>query len=279
MRFRGSLDEHDPSDKPQNKRRKKLTGDVPADSLESLQERLWAESTAGGRRAILLLLQGIDTAGKGGVTNHVVGVCKPIGVQYTAFKKPTDEELRHDFLWRIRPHVPHPGVIGVFDRSHYEDVLVPLVHELLPASEIDARYRQIAEFEASLVASEVDGGQVLPAHLERACSVSVCWRGSSDPDKHWKFQRVRHRRAGALAALLGRVRRDAAADVHRRRAVVRRPGRSQEVPELGGRPRSCWRRCGTWTRSTRVRTSTSRPSAPASTPDARPCVPPLTSRP
>ena len=187
LRFRGSLADHDSSDKPQNKRRKKLSGDVPADSLESLQERLWAESTAGGRRAILLLLQGIDTSGKGGVTNHVVGVCKPIGVQYTAFKKPTDEELRHDFLWRIRPHVPRPGVIGVFDRSHYEDVIVPLVHDLLPAAEIDERYRQIAEFEASLVASEVTVVKCF-LHISNEVQRERLLARLDKPDKHWKFQ-------------------------------------------------------------------------------------------
>src|SRR5436305_10717592 len=76
------------------------------DETRGLQERLWAEATAGGRRSVLLVLQGMDTSGKGGVTEHVVGAFGPIGVDYTAFKKPTEEELAHDFLWRVRSRLP-----------------------------------------------------------------------------------------------------------------------------------------------------------------------------
>src|SRR4051812_14908210 len=123
---------YDSSDRPlaTADKNSKLRNDV--DAMRALQDKLWAESTAGGTRSVLLVLQGIDTAGKGGVTEHVVGAFGPIGVQYTAFKKPTDEERQHDFLWRVRKRLPPPGVIGVFDRSHYEDVLVVRVHELVP---------------------------------------------------------------------------------------------------------------------------------------------------
>src|SRR6266545_6016316 len=107
--------------------------------LAAAQERLWAE----GQRSVLLVLQGIDTAGKGGVVEHVVGLFGPAGVKITAFKKPTPEELAHHFLWRIRRALPGPGVIGVFDRSHYEDVLVPRVHELVPEAEWQRRYDEI----------------------------------------------------------------------------------------------------------------------------------------
>src|SRR3954466_8397513 len=91
--------------------------------VAELQERLYAEGATGGRRRVLLVLQGMDTSGKGGVVRHGVSAVQPQGVQYTAFKRPTPEELRHSFLWRVRRALPDPGLIGVFDRSHYEDVL------------------------------------------------------------------------------------------------------------------------------------------------------------
>jgi PPK2 family polyphosphate:nucleotide phosphotransferase len=157
-----------------------------ARDLPGLQERLWAESTAGGARRVLLVLQGIDTAGKGGVTEHGVGMCGPIGVQYTAFKKPTPEELEHDFLWRIRPKLPGPGVIGVFDRSHYEDVLVPRVHRLIPDSELATRYDQINEFEAELAAA---GTTVIKCYLHISYDTQRerLLARLDKPDKQWKF--------------------------------------------------------------------------------------------
>jgi PPK2 family polyphosphate:nucleotide phosphotransferase len=156
------------------------------DLMRALQDRLWAESTAGSKRSLLLVLQGIDTAGKGGVTEHVVGTFGPIGVQYTAFKKPTEEELAHDFLWRIRKRLPSPGVIGVFDRSHYEDVLVVRVHELVPEKEWKARYAIINDFEAELVAA---GTTVLKCFLNISYDTQRkrLLARLDDVDKHWKF--------------------------------------------------------------------------------------------
>jgi len=154
--------------------------------LRNLQKRLWAESTAGGRRRLLLVLQGMDTAGKGGVAKHVVGTLGPIGVQYTAFKAPTEEERKHDFLWRIRRQLPPPGVIAVFDRSHYEDVLVPRVHRTIPEEEWQHRYDKINDFEAELVA----GGTTV---LKVALNVGYDKQRErllarlDDPEKHWKF--------------------------------------------------------------------------------------------
>src|SRR5919108_6229998 len=103
-----------------------------ADRLDHLQVALYAEATSGGRRAVLLVLQGMDTSGKGGVIRHVGGLVNPLGLHIAAFKKPTEEELAHPFLWRIRKEVPAPGRIGIFDRSHYEDVLVPRVEGSVP---------------------------------------------------------------------------------------------------------------------------------------------------
>lgn len=165
-------------------KRTKLTTD--AAELAELQERLWAESTAGGTRSVLLVLQGIDTAGKGGVTEHVVGMCGPIGVQYTAFKKPTKEELAHHFLWRVKKRLPPPGVIGVFDRSHYEDVLVARVHELVPEQTLTKRYDQINTFERTLVAQ---GTTVIKCflHISFDTQRERLLARLENPDKHWKF--------------------------------------------------------------------------------------------
>ena len=154
--------------------------------MANLQERLWAESTAGGQRRVLLVLQGMDTAGKGGVATHAVGVFGPIGVQYTAFKKPTKDELSHDFLWRIRRELPGPGIIGVFDRSHYEDVLAVRVHNLVPQEQWEARYDEINAFERELV----DGGTtVLKVFLNVSYDTQRdrLLRRLAHPDKHWKF--------------------------------------------------------------------------------------------
>jgi len=107
--------------------------------LAELQERLWAASRGGDARNILLVCQGMDTSGKGGIMRHVVGAVDPQGVRHTAFKAPTEEERRHDFLWRIKKAVPRPGEIGVFDRSHYEDVLIVRVHDLVPRATWEKR--------------------------------------------------------------------------------------------------------------------------------------------
>ena len=160
--------------------------DHDLEQLQGLQERLWAESTAGGQRRVLLVLQGMDTAGKGGVVTHAVGVFGPIGVEYSAFKKPTEEERAHDFLWRIRKRLPGPGKIGVFDRSHYEDVLVVRVHDLVPKAEWEARYDTINAFEQELV----DGGTTVLKvflHVSYEKQRERLLRRLARPDKHWKF--------------------------------------------------------------------------------------------
>jgi PPK2 family polyphosphate:nucleotide phosphotransferase len=177
---------YDSAAQPMQPGKKQLAKLSSAEDLPGLQERLWAEATAGGERRILLVLQGIDTAGKGGVTEHVVGLCGPIGVQYTGFKKPTPEEAAHDFLWRIRQKLPGPGVIGVFDRSHYEDVLVPRVHRLIPESEWEARYARINEFEAEIAAA---GTTVLKCflHISYDTQRERLLARLDNPDKHWKF--------------------------------------------------------------------------------------------
>jgi PPK2 family polyphosphate:nucleotide phosphotransferase len=119
--------------------------------LAELQERLTAAARGDSKRSALLIVQGMDTSGKGGILKHVVGACDPEGVRVTAFKQPTKEELQHDFLWRIRRALPADGKLGVFDRSHYEDVLVVRVHDLVPRATWSRRYATINRFEQRLV--------------------------------------------------------------------------------------------------------------------------------
>src|SRR2546421_2823157 len=117
------------------------------DELFELHERLYAER----KRSLLVVLQGMDTAGKDGTVTHVVRNFNPQGVLITPFKAPTPEEKRHGFLWRIRRRLPEPGFIAIFNRSHYEDVLIARVHDLAPPQVIARRYRQINQFEKELV--------------------------------------------------------------------------------------------------------------------------------
>ena len=156
------------------------------DELADLQERLWAEGRAGGNRRILLVLQGMDTSGKGGTLRHTVGLVDPQGVRITSFKAPTDEELAHDFLWRIRKALPGPGYVGVFDRSHYEDVLIARVRELAPAEEIERRYGAINDFEQELVA---EGTTIIKCmlHISADEQKERLLARLDDPAKHWKF--------------------------------------------------------------------------------------------
>jgi PPK2 family polyphosphate:nucleotide phosphotransferase len=151
-----SLDDVDPRSTPGFGRRKargQRTLEGMAPLLADRQERLYAESKEGGTRSLLLVVQGMDTSGKGGIMRHVVGQLDPQGVRYTAFKAPTPEEKRHDFLWRIRKGLPEPGHVGVFDRSHYEDVLIVRVHDLVPKAVWADRYALINEFEREVVGS------------------------------------------------------------------------------------------------------------------------------
>ena len=155
--------------------------------LNDLQERLFAaHHDEDSGPAVLLVLQAMDTAGKGGIVRHVVGAVDPQGVELAAFKKPTEEELAHDFLWRIRPRVPGPGMIGVFDRSHYEDVLIGRVRELADETEIERRYTAINDFEAELIAAGVRIVKVM-LHISPDEQKERLAERLERPDKHWKY--------------------------------------------------------------------------------------------
>jgi PPK2 family polyphosphate:nucleotide phosphotransferase len=154
--------------------------------LDDLQERLYAESTAGGARALLLVVQGMDTSGKGGITRHVVGSVDPQGVRHTAFKAPTKEEQEHPFLWRIHNALPRPGQIGVFDRSHYEDVLIARVHNLVPPATWGRRYGQINTFEQTVIQAGTTIVKVM-LHISSDEQKARLTERLERPDKHWKY--------------------------------------------------------------------------------------------
>ena len=156
------------------------------DTLGELQEKLFAEGRSGGTRSVLLVLQGMDTSGKGGMVRHVLGLVDPQGVHHTAFGVPTEQERSHHYLWRIDRALPPAGKIGVFDRSHYEDVLVVRVRSFVDESVWSARYDEINAWEqrrvdegthivkCALLVSPQQQLKRLAERLER-------------PDKHWKY--------------------------------------------------------------------------------------------
>ena len=154
--------------------------------LAGLQEMLYADGKGGSNRSLLLVLQGMDTAGKGSIVKKVLSGTNPMAIRYTGFGPPTEEERSHHFLWRINNALPPAGHIGVFDRSHYEDVLVVRVHELVPREVWEGRYDEINTFEKELVESGTTLVKVamfvsldeqkrrLAERLER-------------PDRYWKY--------------------------------------------------------------------------------------------
>ncbi|MFN8147505.1 MAG: PPK2 family polyphosphate kinase [Candidatus Nanopelagicales bacterium] len=156
------------------------------DELAEMQERLYAEGVGGGQRSLLLLLQGMDTSGKDGSVRRVVGSMNPAGVRITSFKKPTDEELAHDFLWRIDKALPPAGHVGVFNRSQYEDVLVVRVHDLVPESEWSTRYDRINEFERRVVDAGTHLVKVM-LHISKAEQKERLAERLEDPTKYWKY--------------------------------------------------------------------------------------------
>jgi PPK2 family polyphosphate:nucleotide phosphotransferase len=154
--------------------------------LSDLQEKLYASGVTGDRRSVLLVLQGMDSSGKGGTVRHVIGQVDPQGCAVTAFKAPTAEELAHDFLWRVRQRLPGPGILGVFDRSQYEDVLIVRVHELVPRATWARRYSTINRFEARLAEQGIQMIKVF-LHISKEEQRQRLIARLDDPTKHWKF--------------------------------------------------------------------------------------------
>jgi PPK2 family polyphosphate:nucleotide phosphotransferase len=157
-----------------------------APRLSTLQEQLYAEGRTGGTRRVLLVLQGMDTSGKGGTVRHVVGQVDPAGLRIASFKRPTPEELSHDFLWRIRARLPGPGELGVFDRSHYEDVVTVRVLGSADRRTWTRRYGSIRRFEEQLAT----GGTTIVKcflHVSPDEQRARLLARLDDPTKHWKY--------------------------------------------------------------------------------------------
>jgi PPK2 family polyphosphate:nucleotide phosphotransferase len=154
-----------------------------AEAIDALQDRLYAE----GSRALLVILQGIDTSGKDGTIKKVFNAAGALGVSVTAFRKPSEEELAHDYLWRAHLACPRRGYIGIFNRSHYEDVLVAKVRKVVPAKVIDRRYEEINAFEKMLT----DNGITILKFMlviSKAEQKQRLQERLDNPKKQWKFQ-------------------------------------------------------------------------------------------
>lgn len=151
--------------------------------LELLQELLYAE----GKHRVLVVLQGMDTSGKGGTIKHVFEGVNPSGVRVASFKAPTAEERSRDFLWRIHKHVPGSGELVIFDRSHYEDVLIVRVHSLVPEEIWKRRYDQINSFERMLAES---GTTIVKffLHIDKDEQKERLQARIDNPEKNWKFR-------------------------------------------------------------------------------------------
>ncbi len=153
-----------------------------ADRLHELQERLWVEKT----RSLLVVLQAMDTGGKDGTVEHVFRTMNPQGLQVTAFRKPTEEELRHDFLWRIEKALPPPGELMIFVRSHYEDVLIVRVHDLVPEKVWSKRYETINEWERKVAEAGTTFVKFF-LHISYEEQRERLLARLDEPDKRWKF--------------------------------------------------------------------------------------------
>ncbi|HEX4573055.1 MAG TPA: polyphosphate kinase 2 family protein [Dongiaceae bacterium] len=150
--------------------------------MAKMQSLLYAEK----KRSVLIVLQALDAGGKDGTVNHVFSVLNPQGARVVGFKQPTSEELAHDFLWRVHPHVPIKGEITIFNRSHYEDVLVTRVHKLIDKETWEDRYRRIRAFEELLAHN---GTHILKffLHISAEEQLARFAQRLEDPQRNWKI--------------------------------------------------------------------------------------------
>jgi PPK2 family polyphosphate:nucleotide phosphotransferase len=165
-----------------NKKEAQKRTEKNLERLHTLQEMLYAQD----KHALLIVLQAMDGGGKDGTIEHVAGAFNPQGVTVTPFKVPTEEELAHDFLWRVHPHTPQRGMIGIFNRSHYEDVLIVRVKGLVPEAVWQKRYAHINHFERLLA----DGGVTIVKfflHISKAEQAKRLRERQHTPEKQWKF--------------------------------------------------------------------------------------------
>lgn len=181
---RVKLKEHDPRDSSlfDDEQKTKIETTALAQEIDVLQDKLYAE----GSRALLVVLQGTDTSGKDGTIRGVFSATGPLGISVTAFGPPTKTELAHDYLWRVHAACPRRGAIGIFNRSHYEDVLIARVRKLAPKEAIEQRYEQINAFEKMLTEN---GTTILKfmLHISKDEQKERLQERLNDPHKHWKF--------------------------------------------------------------------------------------------
>ena len=179
-----NLAKHDPRDDSAFDNKDEAKAEVAGDAvaIDALQDRLYAE----GKRALLVVLQGIDCAGKDGTVRAVFNTCGPIGVKVSSFKAPTPDELAHDYLWRVHQVCPPKGFIGIFNRSHYEDVLVVKVKKFAAPEDIERRYHEINHFEKHLVQN---GTTILKfmLHISKDEQADRLRDRIAKPEKRWKF--------------------------------------------------------------------------------------------
>ncbi|HTN96619.1 MAG TPA: PPK2 family polyphosphate kinase [Nordella sp.] len=179
-----SLAKIDPRDESAFGSKEKAKAEIAndAEAINQLQDCLFAE----GRRSLLVVLQGMDCSGKDGTVRAVFNTCGPIGVEVTPFKVPSEEERAHDFIWRAHKAAPPKGIIGIFNRSHYEDVLVVKVRKLAKPEDIERRYEEINNFEKLL---SDNGTRILKfmLHISKDEQAERLRERVTDPKKHWKF--------------------------------------------------------------------------------------------
>jgi PPK2 family polyphosphate:nucleotide phosphotransferase len=170
------------SDKAGDKAKDALTLEKLATEINALQDILHAQ----GKHKILLILQGMDASGKDGTVRHVFSECDPLGIRLASFKGPTPEELAHDYLWRVHKQVPQKGEIVIFNRSHYEDVLIVKVHDWIDEAECKRRFAQINDFERLLTET---GTVIIKCflHISKAEQKLRMQERLDDPTKTWKF--------------------------------------------------------------------------------------------
>jgi PPK2 family polyphosphate:nucleotide phosphotransferase len=183
---RVSLKDYDPADTGPYRSEEEVQGRLEdlCHEMAKLQSVFYADR----RFALLIILQGMDASGKDGTIKHVMSGLNPLGIRVVAFKAPTDEELRHDFLWRVHKVAPGHGDIGIFNRSHYEDVLVVRVHQLVPRKVWKKRYKQINHFEAILARNNTVLLKFF-LHISKDEQKKRLQERLQDPSHYWKFSR------------------------------------------------------------------------------------------
>jgi PPK2 family polyphosphate:nucleotide phosphotransferase len=185
------LDDLDPELKSKHEAKEEALTEIQqcVRQLDDLQYQLWAEH----EHSLLIVLQGLDAAGKDGTVRHVLGGMNPEGCRVTSFKTPTREELDHDFLWRVHPHAPGRGMVAVFNRSHYEDVLIARVHELVPRQVWSRRYDLINAFEETLYIENDTTIVKFFLHISKEEQLARFARRLEDPLRQWKISESDYR--------------------------------------------------------------------------------------